>query len=1414
MRITKPALLIIISLSCTSLFAQSKYDKGLQKAEAAFEIGDYNGAKKNLAKIKKKINSKLGAQNQYTAGMYLMDAKYDLGLGMVYDFENNLQNALKASQTLNTENSANYGSMLIEGAELYNLNGSFRLAKEYLIKSKKILETGGWLKDPLKLRWDFAMAETLTGQGFYNEAIDILKARESYLIGRAVKSETAADEKGGLKSRKLSDVEIKQRFGDYARLLTDLGTAYGSQGNLLSADSVFGFASQWIDKNIGDHTLTYAKNQYLNANMLVENGNVTLPKDLEYDHTLLIVKTFFKPTHFLAIKLYEEYMKQLMREGNTARFYNTKDEYEKIINKEFPAASIYKVRLKAVEFDSKMAKDKTKNLESAATNVLNNTPSLPHNNITTVEILDFLATFSKSERKFSSAEKYLNDIVGITDDLYGADAPEAHLSRIRLANFLVDETNKIQEAGKIYDESFSKIAEKEIKARHKDHLDILNHLAAYYELTDQYGKASATLTKAANVAQLKYDNTDFKFAEELTLIAKLEIKVGSYEDAEKHINQSLKILDEFRKDETKKSLMVSAIDTQANLLGIKGLFDEAEDALERSDKIIRKADTDLGVTGLSTAQDLASLFIQLGQYSETDEILTELLEEYEKVYGPNSIRLIEPLVNKGKLLLAQGDYTAADKVALRANQIAVNTYTEKSSKTASTQKLLSDIDYTIGDYDKAEDNINKAIASQEKQFGRKHIDVAKSLSQLALIKFYKGDDKVQVEKLMVEARDIMGARLGKDNPQYADILKNMAVLYISQKKYDVAFSSLTQAEAIWRMKTGRKNSIQAAAIFALTGDVYYQLKNYVKAQEFYEKGKNLYEKFFSDKHPEYVKILSKLARVDYMEKDYKGAKKNIEQALNNYESFIKQFFPALSEREKAKYWNTIKSDFEFYNTLAFGQLDDFKDLSGKVYNYQLLTKALLLSSSIKIRERILNSKDEALKTSYTLWVQKKEFLTNALSMSTQQLTDNNIDPVALGNEVERLERELSEKSEIFGSSFENKRITYENVQSALGARDVAVEMVRYRYFNHTFTDSIIYVALYVKGEKGRPKAVELPEGHRMETRYFRYYRNSIINKLPDQYSYKVFWEPIQKEIGQYATIYISPDGVYNQINLESIPTPDGKYVIDNSNIVMVSNTKDLYLRKVKAKVAGAPTKNASMFGNPQFYLTASATKSISDLPGTEKEVDELQKLLKQQGWATDEYMETKASEEQVKSLDNPRIFHIATHGFYTKAEDASLTKAMTENEAMMAENPLMKSGLLLKGAGDILAKTQYNYNIESGVLTAYEAMSLNLDRTDLVVLSACETGLGEISNGEGVYGLQRAFFVAGAKVLIMSMFKVDDEATQKLILNFYKKWLASGNMRQSFIDSKRELRSEYPEPIYWGAFMMIGLEDQMASGKP
>lgn len=1398
----------LLSFVTFTVWSQAKHDKAILAIETTFETGDYNKAISALEKFKKKNFKKLGEPNPYLVKYYLITAKCNLASGRFADFESNVKTAISKSLLIDQEASQKHGLLLLSVAELYTQNGSYRVARTYLEDAKRILDKGAFFTEETKAHWEVAMAEAMTGQGYYREAIALLRKNEKYYASRSVKQVTYVDDKGNLKSRKLSDVELLPRYQQYARLLTGISNAYGNQGMFNSADSSFSATHRWIDKNMGDGSFAYANCVFLWSNLLVDGGlnlDQDFPPGTGYSRALNSLLTTHKNSHYLAAFIYEAQLKRLLAQDNISRYSNLKLEYEKMIKKNYKEGSSYKVRLSAVEFDSKLSKEKTKNLEKDANALLANAKDLPKNNRVTAEVLEFLTGLAIYEKNYANAERYLKSIVEIKSDLFGDQAPETHLARVKLANYYLDYTNNIAESTKIYKESFDDVVAKEIGAWHKDHLDILNHLAILYELTDRFSDASQALNKAGLVARAKYDDTDFLYGAELTNIARLQIKLGEYEKAEESIDQSLKILEEFRKDEDKKIFLISAIETQATLFGVKGLFDEAEDNLDRTRKIISRADNLIGIDELNTAQQLSSLYIQLGRYTATEELLDRLIAEYEKLYGKSSIRLVEPLVNLGKLALAEGDYTEADKIAQRANQIAVSVYGEKSSKTASTQKLLGDIEYAIGDYERAEENIEKALTSQERQYGRNHIEVAKSLAQLSLVKFYKGDQFENVEKLMLEAQQIMGKRLGLENPQYADILKNVAFINIAAKKYNAAFSSLTQAEAIWRKKTGSKNNINAAAIFTLTGDVFYQLKNYKKAEEYYLQSKGIYEKYFNKTHPEYVKILSKQAKVYYMEKDYKRSKRNIEEALSNYENFIKQYFPALSEREKAKYWNTIKGDFEFYNTLAFGQLDDFRDLSGKVYDYQLLTKALLLSSSIKIRERILSSNDQSLKDTYGDWVKKKEFLTNVLSMSTEQLTLNAVDAAALNSEVEKLERILSEKSELFGQNLEVKKVTYENVKKSLAKNEVAMEMVRYRYFDHTFTDSIIYQALYVKSDIGRPKSIELPEGHRMETKFFKYFRNIITTKGEDKFSYKVFWEPIQKEIGLSSVIYLSPDGVYNQLNLEAIPTPDGKYVIDNANIVLVSNTKDLYLRKLKAK-AGVPSKTATMFGNPAFYASASNSRKVSSLPGTEKEVNELEQLLKEKGWKTTEYVEGFASEDRVKEMESPKIFHVATHGFTTPALDKSETDALTESEAMMTENPLMKTGLLLKGAGDILDKTNFNYNIESGILTAYEAMSLNLDKTDLVVLSACETGLGEIANGEGVYGLQRAFLVAGAKVLIMSMFKVDDDATQKLILNFYKKWLTTNNMRQSFIDAKKELRVEYPEPFYWAPFMMIGLE--------
>ncbi|MFN7489566.1 MAG: CHAT domain-containing protein [Chryseotalea sp.] len=1400
-------IMLVLFVNTTLVLAQSKYDKALKKADAYYEQGSFDKATSALSKLRNKTNSKLGAANKYLPLISMQEAKIALASGSLVAFESHITNALANNAAINGEKSLAYATALLEIASLQNDYGNHLKARQLADDVNQLIVANGLTDENLKAKVSLVKAEALIGQGFCKDALRMLTDVEDFFLKRAV-DKVQTSENGKIVKDWVPAEELPVRYGDYARLITIRALALSKMGELVRADSAFMGARSWIKKNnrfLGEYSTALVYTNYLQSKMLAENGLVNFSEtesNLGFNNVLADLKKVTKPSHPLGHDVYQAYLEQLQKDKSNSKYSNTKFEYEKVLDKYFKKGSVHYVNFTAIEFDSRLNRDQTKNLENSAINLLSST-TLPAAYKTRIRVLEFLVDLSSQEKSYANTESYLNKIIEIKKELYGENSPEYHLSKLKLASFYIDYTNKIDEAKAIFDISYEQIIAKEIGPWHKDHLEILNHLATLYEFKDDYAKADATLQRASDLARSKYDDKDVDFAVELDKIAVLQLKIGAYDKADQNLKKALAIFDDNRKDESRTAQYIHALETQAKLFGIQGLFDEAETNLDKSAKLTRKSE-DLISSVQSTAEELSSLFIQLGRYSQTESLLNVLLIDYQKVYGSNSIRLIEPLTNRGKILLAKGDYTEAEKVAKRANQIAVSVYGESSTKVAPTQKLLGDIYYTLGDYDKALPEIQKAITSQEKQFGRNHIEVAKSISQLALVKFHRGDDRTEIEKLMLESRDIMAAKLGKDNPQYAEILKNVAVVYLSQKRYDIAFNSLTVAESIWRAKAGQKNNINLAGIFTLTGDVYYNIKNYKKAEEFFIKSKDLYEKFFSTSHPEFVKVQSKLAKVYYQQKDYKRAKKLIEESLTNYEGFIKQYFPALSEREKAKYWNTIKGDFEFYNTLAFSNMEDFKDLTGKVYNFQLLTKALLLNSSIKIRERILSSTDEVLKGQYNAWLKKKETLTVALSMSQEQLSLNGIDRSLLEKEVESLEKELSQRSEGFGQGFENKRITFEDVRKSLQPNEVAIEMIRYRHFDHVLTDSVIYCALYVKNDFKAPKAVELTDGKKMETRYFKYYRNAIIGKIHDAYSYKIFWEPLQREMGQVSTVYLSPDGIYNQINLEAIPTPDGRFVIDNSNIVLVSNTKDIYLNKIRSR-SKSSTNVASMFGNPTFYL-ASNGSSIPPLPGTEKEVSQLQLLFKQNGWNTLQYVEDKADEESIKNLNSPKIFHIATHGLYKPSDEVSAEQELEGNESLLNQNPLMRTGLLLTGAGDLLEKTNFNYNMENGILTAYEAMNLNLDKTDLVVLSACETGLGDLQAGEGVYGLQRAFLVAGAKVLIMSMFKVDDDATQKLFLKFYLKWLNSGNIRESFTEAKKELRSEYPEPIYWGAFMMIGME--------
>ncbi|MGB3468466.1 MAG: tetratricopeptide repeat protein, partial [Cyclobacteriaceae bacterium] len=1137
---TTITLLILLFFMPDQQVAAQDYQKTLDKIDLLIEKGDYKKAEKQIDKLILKIEKKSGPSNKGKAKALVKDANNKIGLGLLKDVESTIEEAITMARAIPDFPKDDLAALLQEATETMILFGNYLKAKDYLEQTRTAYSNANLTDENKTALLETLEARILTGQGYYSEAVELINDKLPFY---------------NRKLQSITDKKILKRSKqDYAYLLLMKANSLRLMGDYKRADSAFVYTTNWVADNLTKADLLYSQSQYLNAKLLEENGlnDDALVKFYQKAYNNSLRK--YSPAHYINILIQESIIKAYYRNDNKAKLKSAEELFRATIRKNFDRESINKLIAKTIKFDLKTDNNKTRSLENDVNALLTKTDELPENHQRRIDLLWFAIKVAKLNDQPKNIETYLNLILKQQEVLYGSDAPVYHLTKTHLANYYVDYSDKFDEARQIYKESYFDVVAKELSTGHVDYVENLNHIARFYEETDEYEKAGEMLETALDAARRKYDNRDIDYAIELEKIAALQIKIGQYDKAEKNLTETLDILDE-KKTPIASAYIASTLITQAKLLAIKGEYDLAEFNIFKSDRIKAKTDLPPVFKNDEAKADLAELYLSLGKYGLANNILTTLIKNRRIRYGKDSRNITRPLTLMATLRLIEGNYSEAEKLSRNAYSINEKIFGESSSKVTPSLTVLSDIYATIGDYDKAENALNRIIAIQKEQFGPDHVDLGKLYGNLALVKFYNNDDYKEVEDLFLLAERLIGKKLGGSSPAYAETLKNLAVINISTENYKFASSYLNTAGDIWSKKIGRRNNVNAATVSLLKGDIEYEQENYELAIDYYLDAKKIYLKLFSVEHPEYVKSLSKLSRSYYMNGDDKRAKEYINEVLDNYQLFIKDYFRTLSEREKAKFWNTIKTDYEFYYTLVVNDTRDREELIGDLYNKALLSKALLLNSSKKTREAILNSGNEELKATYSDWIDKKELLTYALSLSSDQLTQNNISTGNLSAEIEQLEKELSKKSSIFNKANSDNRITWQQIQTKLNPNEVALEMTRFRYFDHHFTDSVVYAIFYLKPVKGTtPELILIGNGKELESKYLKYYRNSIIYRYEDQFSYKNFWKPIEEKVGNLHKIYLSPDGVYNQINLEAIPTEDGRYVLDNSNIVLVNNT--------------------------------------------------------------------------------------------------------------------------------------------------------------------------------------------------------------------------------------------------------------------
>jgi CHAT domain-containing protein len=793
--------------------------------------------------------------------------------------------------------------------------------------------------------------------------------------------------------------------------------------------------------------------------------------------------------------------------------------------------------------------------------------------------------------------------------------------------------------------------------------------------------------------------------------------------------------------------------------------------------------------------------------------LNKSLNFTRQFIGPKSEEFLVRLNNLGTLYLETSNIALAkvyfDSAYILSCEIFGSDYFTSISINQNRAASLGD----LGNYAEAAAIQLTCLSILEKKTGRTTLDYASGLSQLAYY-YSKMDLDSMALFYNIRALEIRKNLLGKEHPLTVLSTFNLAQDYSNLGKYDNAIDLLKLA-----LKSKSKNSenyfTSVKLINQNLGMIYFDKGDYIKSLEFLN---NSYEK--GDEYDDVEAVLINLSFVHEKLKNIDSAIFYMNLAVDWYLTDYYRNAPYFSEIEKSQY----KSKLDYYTKyqIYLSSKNNFKYSINQWYTNYLSSRNLIGINQNFHGNGVTQSEE----------LQLKSLIIKLKYLKTQRnsLIENDIvyDLPSLNNEIDKLERQFF----AIWDKYQVKNISVDLITSkVVSDQSIFVDIIKY---SSNVNDYSSYLAVLI--DKTGEKIISIDTvGHLDQGIYEMYKLNcsDLKNKtdLKDSIFYNSFWKPIADRIGDAKIIYVSLGGVYNNINLNTIYNPEtGKYLLEEYDIRIVNSAREFLLNKESVKREYS-TNTACLFGFPNFdgnssissgtdeaftfdrnlstYWIDNLTRGgikVNSLPETKVEVQNISKTMTSKNWNVTSYLDDSADEANLKNLKSPRVLHIATHGYFFPDIPYSTenNRFLGMNREQVIQDPMLRSGLLFTGANNTL-KGESSKG-ENGLLSAAEASLLDLRETELVVLSACETGRGEETNSEGVYGLRKAFADAGAQNIIMSLWKVDDKVTQEFMSRFYEIWLIDKTtIRDAFNRTQLEIKSKYPEPYYWGAFILIGL---------
>jgi CHAT domain-containing protein len=508
------------------------------------------------------------------------------------------------------------------------------------------------------------------------------------------------------------------------------------------------------------------------------------------------------------------------------------------------------------------------------------------------------------------------------------------------------------------------------------------------------------------------------------------------------------------------------------------------------------------------------------------------------------------------------------------------------------------------------------------------------------------------------------------------------------------------------------------------------------------------------------------------------------------------------------------------------------------YDLQLVFKSLSLADTKNMLNAVRNSNDTSIKRKFTEWQTYKSILTKQYALPADK---RRTDLDQLEKKAEETEKELNRRSSVFRDQQAALQVTTAEVKKYLDEDEAAIEFVKFSlYTNKKWTDSVVYGAYILRKNEQEVRFVVLcfedqlrqvfdSAGKSATTMVNSFYRGldlgKNVNTSLGPKLYQLVWKPIEPYLKGITKIAYSPAGKLYSIAFQALPADSGKVLMDKYRLQQYTSTRQIAFRDGSNK--SIIPEGITLFGNPDFSadsISLSKQKKNpavvnkllkpdtrgnaglwTSLPGTAEEVKKISNLFSQYQVTAKTLTQLNASEENLKAQHekSSQVLHIATHGFFLPmADKKEAVDINRQNNYSLAQDPLMRSGLILSGGNYAWSGKTPIEGVEDGIVTAYEISQLDLSNTELVVLSACETALGDVKGSEGVFGLQRAFKMAGVKKMIVSLWQVPDKETAELMTTFYTYWMKGKTINDAFAQAQADMRKKY-SPFYWAAFVLV-----------